>query len=139
MPDGGRLSSFCPLYHRAIEIVGRRWTGAIIRSLLAGNHRFGHIRDAIPGLSDRLLSARLKELEAEGVVERRVIPETPVRVEYHLTAKGEDLGSVVDSVSHWADRWLAEASGDATPATAGAAGPVSRRTSGRATTSTRRR
>lgn len=101
------FSGFCPLYHRAIEIVGRRWTGAIIRALLAGNIRFTQIRATVPGLSDRLLSERLKELEAEDIVERRVLAETPVRIEYHLTPKGEALGSVVQAVSAWAEAWLA--------------------------------
>ncbi|HEX2023406.1 MAG TPA: helix-turn-helix domain-containing protein [Acidimicrobiales bacterium] len=101
------LSGFCPRYHRAIEIVGRRWTGAIIRALLAGDVRFSKIRTTVPGLSDRLLSERLKELEAEGIVERQVHAVTPVRIEYHLTAKGEALGSVVQAVSEWAEAWLA--------------------------------
>jgi DNA-binding HxlR family transcriptional regulator len=102
------LTGFCPLYHRAIEIVGRRWTGAIIRALLAGHIRFSQIRATVPGLSDRLLSERLKELEAEGIVERRVLALTPVRIEYHLTAKGEALGSVVQAVSAWAEVWLVD-------------------------------
>lgn len=105
--DDDGFSGFCPLYHRAIEIVGRRWTGAIIRALLAGHIRFGQIRATVPGLSDRLLSERLKELEAEGIVERRVLAETPVRIEYRLTPKGEALGSVVQAVSAWAEVWLA--------------------------------
>jgi DNA-binding HxlR family transcriptional regulator len=114
IPQGGEhtgddgLSGFCPLYHRAIEIVGRRWTGAIVRALLAGNIRFSQIRATVPGLSDRLLSERLKELEAEGIVERRVQALTPVRIEYHLTPKGEALGSVVQAVSAWAEAWLAD-------------------------------
>jgi DNA-binding HxlR family transcriptional regulator len=102
------FSGFCPLYHRAIEIVGRRWTGAIIRALLAGNIRFSQIRSTVPGLSDRLLSERLKELEAEGIVERQVLALTPVRIEYHLTPKGEALASVVQAVSVWAETWLAD-------------------------------
>jgi DNA-binding HxlR family transcriptional regulator len=101
------ISGFCPLYHRAIEIIGRRWTGVIIRALLAGSTRFSQIRSVVPGLSDRLLSERLKELEAEGIVDRRVLPETPVRIEYHLTPKGEDLASVVAATSAWAEHWLA--------------------------------
>ncbi len=100
-------SSFCPLYRRAIEIIGRRWTGAIVRSLLTGNVRFSEIRASVPGLSDRLLSERLKELESEGVVERRVLARTPVRIEYHLTVKGQALASVVEAVSAWAEEWLA--------------------------------
>ena len=103
-PDG--LKGFCPRYHQAIEIIGRRWTGVIIRALLAGGTRFSQIRSAIPGLSDRLLSERLKELEAEGIVDRRVLAETPVRIEYHLTPKGEALADVVQAASEWAEEWL---------------------------------
>ncbi|MFN2606993.1 MAG: winged helix-turn-helix transcriptional regulator [Acidimicrobiales bacterium] len=110
MEDGAAspeaLSGFCPLYHRAIEIIGRRWTGAIVRALLSGVTRFGQIRSTVPGLSDRLLSERLKELESEGIVERRVMAETPVRIEYHLTPKGEALGSIVTAASAWAETWL---------------------------------
>ena len=113
------LSGFCPRFHRAIEIVGRRWTGAIIRALLAGDTRFCHIRTTVPGLSDRLLSERLKELEAEGIVERRVLAETPVRIEYHLTPKGEALADVVQAASVWAEQWLVPGAGDAAGDVAG--------------------
>ena len=109
MEDGASveaMSGFCPLYHRAIEIIGRRWTGAIIRALLSGATRFTEIRSIVPGLSDRLLSERLKELEAEEIVERRVLPYTPVRIEYWLTPKGEALASVVQAASEWAEEWL---------------------------------
>jgi DNA-binding HxlR family transcriptional regulator len=102
----GELSAFCPRYHRAVEIIGRRWTGAIIRALLAGRTRFSEVVDAVPGLSDRLLSERLKELEAEGVVERLVTPSTPVKVEYRLTEKGRALVPVVEAVSAWAEHWM---------------------------------
>lgn len=105
-PGTGSLSGFCPVYHRAIEIIGRRWTGAIVRALLSGDRRFCQIRSTIPGLSDRLLSERLKELEAEGILERNVQPDTPVRIEYRLSSKGEALAAVVQSVSHWAEEWL---------------------------------
>lgn len=103
--DLGDLAPYCPAYTHAIEIIGRRWTGAIIRSLLSGSTRFSEIIEAVPGLSDRLLSERLKELEAEGVVERRVTPSTPVRVEYSLTDKGRDLATVVRAVADWAGSW----------------------------------
>ena len=103
-PEG--LTGFCPRYHRAIEIIGRRWTGVIIRALLCGDIRFSQIRTTIPGLSDRLLSERLKELEVEGIVERRVLAETPVRIEYHLTSKGKALAGVVLAASTWAEQWL---------------------------------
>ncbi len=77
---GGAISAFCPNYHRAVELIGRRWTGAILRVLLSGATRFSDVTAAIPGLSDRLLSERLKELEFEGIVTRTVIPATPVRI-----------------------------------------------------------
>ena len=101
-------SSLCPRYHHAIELIGRRWSGAILQVMRGGVVRFSDLAAAIPGLSDRMLSERLKELEAEQLVERRVIPETPVRVEYRLTPRGEALGSVLDAVTNWAHDWLAE-------------------------------
>ena len=100
--------AFCPYYHRAIELVGRRWTGAILRAMLVGISRFSDLTETIPGLSDRMLSERLKELEAEGLAVRLVIPETPVRIEYHLTEKGRALESVIEAVSGWAEEWLAQ-------------------------------
>jgi DNA-binding HxlR family transcriptional regulator len=99
-------TAFCPTYHRAIELIGRRWTGAILRALYSGQHRFSDLTATIPGLSDRLLSERLKELEAEGIVKRTVIPATPVRVDYHLTDKGLALGEVIEAVSTWGEIWL---------------------------------
>ncbi len=98
--------AFCPRFHYAVELIGRRWTGAILRALMGGATRYSDITHAVPGLSDRLLSERLRELEAEGIVERTVIPEMPVRIEYRLTAKGESLESVLVSVSNWAETWI---------------------------------
>jgi DNA-binding HxlR family transcriptional regulator len=103
------LGSFCPQYHKSVELIGRRWTGAILRALLSGECRFSDIAHAIPGLSDRLLSERLKELESEQVVVRIVYPETPVRIEYRLTEKGQDLYRVVEAISAWAHRWAVAA------------------------------
>lgn len=108
MTESARITAFCPAYHRASEIVGRRWTGEIIRALLAGKSRFSEITAAIPGLSDRLLAERLRELESEGIVERSVFPATPVRVQYNLTCKGQSLASVVNALSEWAHDWLVE-------------------------------
>jgi DNA-binding HxlR family transcriptional regulator len=104
--DATSQTAFCPYYHRAVELIGRRWTGAILRALLAGVERFSDLTAAIPGLSDRMLSERLKELEVEGIVVRQVIPATPVRVVYSVTPKGRALGAVVDAVSEWAATWL---------------------------------
>lgn len=105
---------FCPYYHETVELVGRRWTGAILRALLSGIERFGDLRDTIPDLSDRMLSERLKELEGEGIVLRTVIPATPVRIEYHLTPKGRALEAVMQAMLAWADTWLARPSGSDT-------------------------
>ncbi len=107
MDHSTESEAFCPYYHRAMELIGRRWTGAILRAMMGGVHRFSDFSSIIPGLSDRMLSERLKELESEGLVERSVIPETPVRIEYHLTEKGSALGDVMGAVSRWAHDWLA--------------------------------
>jgi DNA-binding HxlR family transcriptional regulator len=104
--DCRHAEAFCPLYHRAVEVVGRRWAGAVLRAMLAGTTRFGEIRGAIPGLTNRMLSERLKDFEAEGIVEREVIPEKPVRVEYRLTEKGRALSSAVEALSAWAEEWV---------------------------------
>lgn len=101
-------TGLCPLYHRAVELIGRRWTGAIIFVLLEGRSRYSDLRAAIPDLTDRMLSERLKELEQEGIVERHVIPETPVRVEYALTERGEDLAKPVEALVAWAHEWLTD-------------------------------
>jgi DNA-binding HxlR family transcriptional regulator len=95
----------CSRFHRASELIGRRWTGAIIFVLLKSRCRFATLRDAIPDITDRMLSDRLQELEQEGILERTVIPETPVRVEYALTKKGRALGSAVDAIADWAHKW----------------------------------
>jgi DNA-binding HxlR family transcriptional regulator len=96
---------FCPYYQRAIELIGGRWTGAIIRAMLGGCHRFSEITAAIPGLSDRMLAERLRELESEGIVSRIVVPEMPVRVDYRLTEKGEALSAVIDAIVAWLADW----------------------------------
>jgi DNA-binding HxlR family transcriptional regulator len=99
----------CPYYHEAVELIGKRWTGAIIVVLLEdGPQRFSEIAGAVPELSDRLLSERMKELEARGVVERRVLDGPPVRVEYALTARGRELEPALMELKAWAQRWLRE-------------------------------
>jgi len=110
--------AFCPQYHHAVELIGRRWTGAIVRALLNGVTRFSVLAETIPGMSDRMLSERLKELEAEGIVERIVIPETPVRIEYRLTERGLALAGVVEAIGNWAQTWvpLSDASSQTAPA-----------------------
>jgi DNA-binding HxlR family transcriptional regulator len=98
-------SNFCPEFHRAVELIGQRWTGAIVREMMAGATRFSELRGAIPDISDRMLCARLRGLEVEAMVKRKVYDETPVRVEYHLTEKGHALEKVFVAIGDWADRW----------------------------------
>jgi len=98
--------SLCARFHRASELIGRRWTGAIIFVLLGSPCRFAELRDAIPDITDRMLSERLQELEQEGVVDRTVVPETPVRVEYGLTRKGRALATAIEAITDWAQKWI---------------------------------
>jgi len=114
----GHKSQLCAKFHRAVELVGGRWTGAMIRLLLTnGRMRFAELRGAIPDISDRMLSERLRELEAEEIVARIVVPETPVRVEYELTEKGRSLEHALCALGRWAEKWIS----DAPPAGAGQA------------------
>ena len=105
--DVAAQGSCCPFYHEAVELVGRRWTGAILRVLMERPMRFSEVVQAVPELSDRLLSARMKELEARGIVERTVYPGPPVRVEYSLSEMGRELGPALAQLQDWAQRWLA--------------------------------
>jgi DNA-binding HxlR family transcriptional regulator len=98
--------ALCTRFHRASELIGRRWTGAIIFLLLKQTCRFATLRDAIPDITDRMLSERLQELEEEGLVERTVIPETPVRVEYSLTRKGKALAEPIGAIADWAEKYV---------------------------------
>ena len=98
----------CPYYHEAVELIGRRWTGAIVGVLIHRETlRFGEIAQSVPELSDRLLSERMKELEARGLVRRTADPAKPQRVEYELTEMGRALAPAVRELERWAQRWLA--------------------------------
>ena len=96
----------CPRYHQAVELLGRRWAGAIVRVLLDGPRRYNEVRGFIPDISDRMLSERLRELEEAGVLTRRVLPDAPVRVEYELTDKGRALENAIDAIGKWAEQWI---------------------------------
>jgi DNA-binding HxlR family transcriptional regulator len=102
----GHTPELCSRFHRASELIGRRWTGAIIFVLLKGRCRFATLRAVISEITDRMLSERLQELEREGILERTVIPEMPVRVEYALTRKGRALSSTMDAIAAWAEKWI---------------------------------
>lgn len=96
----------CPRYEKAIELLGKKWTGLLLRVLMGGPKRFGEFRLQVPELSDRILSERLKELEDEGIVRRVVHHTKPVLIEYELTEKGRALQPVVQAVQEWAERWV---------------------------------
>jgi DNA-binding HxlR family transcriptional regulator len=101
-----QISAFCPRFQYTLELIGRRWVGAILRALMGPPRRFNEILAAIPGLSDRLLTERLRELETEGIVARVVHACRPVRVTYELTSCGRSLEPVIRSVSEWAEAWV---------------------------------
>ena len=103
-----RSNGCCPLYHEAVELVGRRWTGAILAVLMEGALRFSEIAQAVPELSDRLLSERMKELERRGIVSRTVISGPPLKVEYELSQMGRELEPALAEIQRWATRWLGE-------------------------------
>ena len=106
MPVKPALPELCPKFHAAVELIGRRWCGAIIHVLMDGRLRYSDLKGAIPDISDRMLSERLKELEAEGILTRIVTPDTPVRVEYELTEKGRALEGPLRTLGLWATAWV---------------------------------
>lgn len=95
----------CPRYERAMNILGKKWTCIMLRCLMEEPRRFSDISAYVSGLSDRLLSQRLQELEEAGIVDRQVYAERPVVVMYSLTEKGEALRHVVSAIQIWADDW----------------------------------
>ena len=119
------IPELCPRFHHASELIGRRGTGAIIYVLLKSRCRFATLREAIPDITDRMLSERLQELEQEGIAVRTVIPDTPVRVEYELTRKGRALAGAVDAIAAWAEKWVVVQAADASEPTPRAAAPRS--------------
>jgi DNA-binding HxlR family transcriptional regulator len=100
------LDTMCPRYEKAIEVLGKRWTGLILRALMRCPRRFTEITNYIDGLSDRLLSQRLREMEEEWIVERKVYAQRPVLVEYELTEKGAALAPALKALEAWADEWI---------------------------------
>ena len=112
MPDLPHIPDFqhidddeCHRFQGTMELIGRRWSSAILLALTRGAERFSEIRAVIPGLSDRLLSQRAKELEAAGLIERRVVASTPVQISYHLTRRGADLMESLQPLAHWGQQW----------------------------------
>lgn len=102
----GNHEQLCPKFESAFALLGKRWTGLIIRVLMQGPKRFKDISEMIPNMSDRMLAERFKELEKAEILVRHVYPETPVRIEYELTHKGKALSPVMEAVQSWGDEWL---------------------------------
>ena len=95
----------CPKFEAAFELLGKKWTGLIIRSLFSGSKRFSDIQGIIPNISARMLTERFKELEGQGIIIRNVYPEMPVRIEYELTQKGKELDKAMEEIQKWAEKW----------------------------------
>ena len=106
MENADPNTHLCPKFEIAFDLLGKRWTGLIIRVLLNGPMRFKDISSMIPDMSDRMLTERFKELEQAGIVVRNVYPEMPIRIEYTLTEKGKALRPVMDAIQCWGDDWI---------------------------------
>ncbi|HWZ89507.1 MAG TPA: helix-turn-helix domain-containing protein [Polyangiaceae bacterium] len=91
----------CRAFQTAIEVLGHPWTAMILTTLQTGPRRFGELADSAPGLGTKVLSARLKDLEARGIIERQVEPGPPVRVAYELTRQGRAFGHVAEAIQRW--------------------------------------
>jgi DNA-binding HxlR family transcriptional regulator len=105
-PAEREVHTVCVRYHTAIELIGTRWTGAVLRAMFTGGHRFSQLKAAVPGLSDKMLADRLRLLERRGLVERTVVAEHPVRIDYRLTEMGRDLAPVLDAIVTWSHKWI---------------------------------
>lgn len=101
-----KQSDMCPRFEKAVELLSKRWVALIVFQLLSGSQRFSEIEAALTNLSGRVLSERLKELEAAGIVKREVFAETPVRIEYSLTDMGRSLAPVFEEIAKWSSEWI---------------------------------
>ena len=95
----------CPRFEKAITLLSQRWTALIINQLLSGTHRFCALETAI-GISGKVLSERLKDLDQQGIIKREVIPETPVIIQYSLTEKGHSLKPILKEIESWSQSWI---------------------------------
>jgi DNA-binding HxlR family transcriptional regulator len=95
----------CPIQF-TLEIIGSKWAILILRELFVGSRRTHEFLEALPGISTKTLTARLRELERYGLVNRRVYPEVPPRVEYSLTPKGREMQPVMTALKQLGEQWL---------------------------------
>ncbi|MCE7482195.1 MULTISPECIES: winged helix-turn-helix transcriptional regulator [Microbacterium] len=98
----------CRLFRRSAELAGKKWNAAILLALARGAERFSAILGSVEGLSDRLLAARLRELESHGLVAREVVPSVPVQILYRLTPAGSELIGILHPLVQWSQRWEQE-------------------------------
>jgi DNA-binding HxlR family transcriptional regulator len=103
--NGMKQPTICPKFEKAISLLSQRWTALVIYQLLTGTQRFSEIQSSI-GVSGKVLSDRLKDLEHQGLVKRTVIPETPVIIEYSLTEKGQSLQPILQEIEKWSQHWV---------------------------------
>jgi DNA-binding HxlR family transcriptional regulator len=111
----GCASEFCPV-HATIEILQQKWTLLILRTLMGGKMRFNELAHAVGGCNSRTLRDRLKTLEEQGIVSRRIVAVMPPWVEYELTPKGYALGGVMQSLVDWSRTWMTPAASEAAEA-----------------------
>lgn len=104
----------CGVFRSTAELAGKKWNAAIMLSLARGAYQFSSIRSDVAGISDRLLSMRLRELERHDLITRTVIPDVPVQIHYELTSAGRELITILCPLVQWAHRW-----GQHTPADGG--------------------
>ncbi|MCG1009422.1 helix-turn-helix transcriptional regulator [Salinicoccus sp. ID82-1] len=100
-----KQSILCPKFEKAVTMLSQRWTALVIYQMLEAPQRFGEIQAAI-GISGKVLSDRLKDMEQEGLIKRDVYPETPVVIEYSLTERGRSLEPVLRDIEKWAEEWV---------------------------------
>lgn len=98
--------SMCPRFEKAVDLLSKRWVALIVFVLMSGPRRFGEIESCLSNLSGKVLSDRLKEMEIEGIIERTVYPEMPVRIEYSLTPKGTALAPILGEIGNWSTEWI---------------------------------
>ncbi|UQZ36570.1 transcriptional regulator [Paenibacillus sp. PK3_47] len=96
----------CPRFEKAVDLLSKRWVALIVFVLMQGPRRFGEIESCLSNLSGKVLSDRLKEMENEGIIQRTVYPEMPVRIEYSLTDKGTALAPILGEISNWSSDWI---------------------------------